>query len=211
MGGRILKIGKIYTSRIRATKSYHCWIENEMRANQNSQAQSHSNMKKMIGQPGSLVHNLIVSIEKGKFLSQPLPNPRGVHEIDSSWSKQQEKAKSIMTLWKGKQFDNKVKTPIKKASQAISLVQVTSKDSSPRDLEEDIPPPYIPKAPFPQRLVKPKQGTITNEIMEIFKQVSINILLLNDIKQVPAYAKFLKDLCTKKRQLYVHKKAFLTE
>ncbi|XP_038978855.1 uncharacterized protein LOC120109176, partial [Phoenix dactylifera] len=31
------------------------------------------------------------------------------------------------------------------------------------------------------------------------------------IKQIPSYAKFLKDLCTIKRKLYVQKKAFLTE
>ncbi|RVX07121.1 hypothetical protein CK203_030528 [Vitis vinifera] len=31
------------------------------------------------------------------------------------------------------------------------------------------------------------------------------------IKQVPTYAKFLKDLCTVKRGLNVNKKAFLTE
>ena len=31
------------------------------------------------------------------------------------------------------------------------------------------------------------------------------------IKQVPMYAKFLKDLCTEKRGLNVNKKAFLTE
>ena len=31
------------------------------------------------------------------------------------------------------------------------------------------------------------------------------------IKQVPTYAKFLKDLCTAKRGLNVDKKAFLTE
>ena len=31
------------------------------------------------------------------------------------------------------------------------------------------------------------------------------------IKQVPTYAKFLKDLCTVKRGLNVDKKAFLTE
>ena len=65
-----------------------------------------------------------------------------------------------MTLWKGKQFDNKVKTPVKKTSQVISLDQLTSKVSAPRDLEEDIPSPYIPKALFPQRFAKSKQGTM---------------------------------------------------
>ena len=39
----------------------------------------------------------------------------------------------------------------------------------------------------------------------------MNIPLLDMIKQVPNYAKFLKDLCTVKKGLDVNKKAFLTE
>ena len=41
--------------------------------------------------------------------------------------------------------------------------------------------------------------------------MKVNIPLLNMIKQVPTYAKILKDLCTVKRCLNVNKKAFLTE
>ena len=39
----------------------------------------------------------------------------------------------------------------------------------------------------------------------------MNIPLLDMIKQVPTYAKFLKDLCTVKKVLGINKKAFLTE
>ena len=49
------------------------------------------------------------------------------------------------------------------------------------------------------------------EILEVLKQVKVNIPLLDAIKQIPLYAKFLKDLCTVKRKLNVHKKAFLAE
>ena len=49
------------------------------------------------------------------------------------------------------------------------------------------------------------------EILEVLKQVKVNILLLDAIKKIPSYAKFLKDLCTVKRKLNVHKKAFLTK
>ena len=48
------------------------------------------------------------------------------------------------------------------------------------------------------------------EILEVFKQVKVNIPLLDAIKQIPLYAKFLKDLCIVKRKLNVHKKAFFT-
>ena len=50
-----------------------------------------------------------------------------------------------------------------------------------------------------------------SEILEVLRQVKVNILLLDLIKQVSTYAKFLKDLCTIKRGLNVSKKAFLTE
>ena len=41
--------------------------------------------------------------------------------------------------------------------------------------------------------------------------MKVNIPLLDMIKQVPTYAKFLKDLCIIKRGLNVSKKTFLTE
>ena len=41
------------------------------------------------------------------------------------------------------------------------------------------------------------------EIFEVLRQVKVNIPLLDMIKQVLAYAKFLKDLCTVKRGLNV--------
>ena len=39
----------------------------------------------------------------------------------------------------------------------------------------------------------------------------MNIPLLDAIKQIPPYAKFLKDLCTMKSKLGVHNDAFMTE
>ena len=41
--------------------------------------------------------------------------------------------------------------------------------------------------------------------------MKVNIPLLDIIKQVPTYAKFLEDLCTVKKGLGIEKKAFLTE
>ena len=48
-------------------------------------------------------------------------------------------------------------------------------------------------------------------MLEVLRQVKVNIPLLDMIKQVPTYAKFLKDLCIVKRGQNVDKKAFLTE
>ena len=65
--------------------------------------------------------------------------------------------------------------------------------------------------PFPQALKAKKKAINQAEILEVLRQVKINFPLLDMIKQVPTYAKFLKDLCTVKRRLNVDKKAFLTE
>ena len=46
-------------------------------------------------------------------------------------------------------------------------------------------------------------------ILEIFNQIKINVPLLDAIQQVPNYAKFLKDMCTKKRKTNMPKKVFL--
>ncbi|XP_027364507.1 uncharacterized protein LOC113871611 [Abrus precatorius] len=57
--------------------------------------------------------------------------------------------------------------------------------------------------PFPQRAIQPnkKFEETDKEIMETFKKVEVNIPLLDAIKQMPRYAKFLKDLCTNRRRL----------
>ncbi|XP_031280029.1 uncharacterized protein LOC116138449 [Pistacia vera] len=49
------------------------------------------------------------------------------------------------------------------------------------------------------------------EILEMFHKVEVNILLLDVIKQVPRYAKFLKELCTNKRKLNGDEKIIMGE
>uniref|UniRef100_A0A2N9HWI1 RNA-directed DNA polymerase n=1 Tax=Fagus sylvatica TaxID=28930 RepID=A0A2N9HWI1_FAGSY len=65
--------------------------------------------------------------------------------------------------------------------------------------------------PFPQALKTSRKLDSSPEILENLRQVRINLPLLHVIKQVPSYAKILKDLCTMKRKQNVKKTAFLTE
>ena len=69
----------------------------------------------------------------------------------------------------------------------------------------------VPLAPYPHRLRVPKKVNNHSEIYELFKQIKVNIPLLDGIKQILSYSKFLKDLCTVKRKLGVNKDAFMTE
>nr|GEV72725.1 hypothetical protein [Tanacetum cinerariifolium] len=73
--------------------------------------------------------------------------------------------------------------------------------------------------PYPEALEKlassrlAKKGPHSEDMWETFKQVKINLTLIDAIKQIPAYAKLLKDLCTQKRKLKatLPKKIDLTE
>ena len=78
-------------------------------------------------------------------------------------------------------------------------------------IDKDLPRSFIPKAPYLERLKAPKKNAQFAEIVEVFKQVQINIPFLDAIQQVPSYAKFLKDLVTINRKTNVPKKAYLTE
>ncbi|XP_024018437.1 uncharacterized protein LOC112090704 [Morus notabilis] len=78
--------------------------------------------------------------------------------------------------------------------------------------EKDDPTNVPVKVHFPQALCPTgKIPEHQSEILEHLTQVKINLPLLHVIKQVPAYAKVIKDLCTIKRKHHVKKTVFLTE
>ncbi|KAM1889595.1 hypothetical protein ACFX13_047560 [Malus domestica] len=55
--------------------------------------------------------------------------------------------------------------------------------------------------PFPSRFKQTKKEEAEKDILETFRKVQVNIPLLDAIKQVPRYAKFLKELCTTRRRI----------
>ncbi|CAN6586245.1 unnamed protein product [Malus baccata var. baccata] len=57
-----------------------------------------------------------------------------------------------------------------------------------------------PNAPFPRRFMQSKKDEIDKDILDTFRKVQVNIPLLDTIKQVPKYAKFLKELCTTRKK-----------
>ena len=59
---------------------------------------------------------------------------------------------------------------------------------------------HLPSMPFPSRFAKTRKEESDKQILDTFRKVQVNIPLLEAIKQVPKYAKFLKELCTTKRR-----------
>ncbi|CAM8997713.1 unnamed protein product [Rhodiola kirilowii] len=70
--------------------------------------------------------------------------------------------------------------------------------------ERPIPRTKTPKIsavlPFSVPARVPKQHVMDEDVFELFSKVKINIPLLEAIKQIPRYAKFLKELCTNQRR-----------
>ena len=150
------------------------------------------------------ITNMLEVQEKGRFPSQTLPNPKGVHEIGSSSNSRMDEVKAIITLRSGKEIEQtvpKIAEETRKGKEAEPERIIIREDS----MKKNMPPP------FPQALRGKKKITNQIEIWEVLRQVKVNIPLLDMIKQIPTYAKFLKDLCMVKRGLGIEKKAFLTE
>ena len=115
-----------------------------------------------------------------------------------------DEVKAVVTLRSGKELKPTDPALVK---SALTVVDPPLEEQSPSREERKI----SVSPPFPQALRKKKSSVNQTEMLEVLRQVKVNIPLLDMIKQVPTYTKFLKDLCTVKMGLNVNKKAFLTE
>jgi len=111
--------------------------------------------------------------------------------------------KSVITLRSDKVIEKLILEPCEKDDESISEGKegVESKHYK----EKTDSPPALP---FPHTMTKQRKVNHNTEILETFKQVRINIPLLDAIKQVPSCANFLKYLCTVNRKLNVKRKPF---
>ena len=138
------------------------------------------------------INKLLEGQERGRFPSQTLPNPKGIHEVGSSNNSGMDEVKAIITLRSGKEVDQPLPKPAKDSRQ--------EEEMQPEHilLEEDSMKYHIPP-PFPQALRGKKKATQQAGILEVLRQVKVNIPLLDLINQVPVYGKNFKDLCTIKK------------
>ncbi|XP_057962245.1 uncharacterized protein LOC131153806 [Malania oleifera] len=192
-------------------------------------SQSISQITQSIGDVKAQITKLNTTVgalqqEKDKFPSQTQANLVDQHSIASTsdFEVTMEHAKSI-TLRSGKKFERKIpQKDISKRNDEGSSSNVfkepihKSKSNEvmqePQEIEGE---KVVAKDPiiisYPRRLKAPQKGRCDVEMLELFQQVKVNIPLLDAIKQVPAYAKFLKGLCTVKRKHNMHSKVLLAE
>ncbi|KAM1647941.1 hypothetical protein COP1_009288 [Malus domestica] len=150
--------------------------------------------------------------DQGRLPSSTVANPKGGFET----------AKAI-TLRSGKQVgtepqasktsheedeklqfeENTQATPTARREPPLPQPSCTSNPyNSAKVSSIPISPSSLPlNVPFPGRLKQSKKEENEKDILETFRKVQVNIPLLDAIKQVPRYAKFLKELCTTRRRI----------
>ncbi|XP_048229538.1 uncharacterized protein LOC125370012 [Ricinus communis] len=109
---------------------------------------------------------------------------------------------SAIVLRSGKEIPSRL-IPLKE-SEVSKEKEETASSKASHGVKFDPPLPlssHTPLPHFPSRLAKPKEDEQEKEILDTFRKVEINISLLDAVKQIPKYAKFLKELCTNKRRM----------
>ncbi|CAJ2661974.1 unnamed protein product [Trifolium pratense] len=85
--------------------------------------------------------------------------------------------------------------PEKKKKKTVASSSAPEPPSVTIETEPEKKRVYVPPIPFPQRVQKNIKKTVEEdkEILDVFRKCAVNIPLLDAIKQIPKYAKFLKD------------------
>ena len=158
--------------------------------------------------------------KKGKkvtFTEQATTNPRNqaalstqTHNINHVHIDEEaiESALAISCLQSGKALPDQYKDhPFHQGSNEEKETPIIiEQDSDLEDEEEHVtaepnPNKYKPPVPYPQALNRPKakNSETDDNLLDAFKKVMITIPLIEAIKYIPSYAKFLKDICTPHR------------
>ncbi|XP_070057107.1 uncharacterized protein [Nicotiana tomentosiformis] len=67
--------------------------------------------------------------------------------------------------------------------------------------EESNESEHMPALPFPQKLYREKLNKQFERFLELLRQVNVSLPFIEVLSQMPAYAKFLKEILTKKRKI----------
>ncbi|CAN6577079.1 unnamed protein product [Malus baccata var. baccata] len=93
----------------------------------------------------------------------------------------------------------KVETPL---PQALCDPKSSNLSNRGKNVSNPVPTNIFPSnVPFPNKFKQTKKEEAEKDILETFRKVQVNIPLLDAIKQVLRYAKFLKELCTTRKRI----------
>ncbi|XP_031105706.1 uncharacterized protein LOC116010433 [Ipomoea triloba] len=153
---------------------------------QQFQQETRTSIQHLESQMSQLASTVSRLESQGKLASQTIVNPK--------------QNVSAITLRSGKGLEEhtQVRKTLNRDEENEKEVHQPQNDQKPI---KEHPKSLVIPPPFPSRLAKSKKAEEEKEIFETFRKVEVNIPLLDAIKQIPRYAKFLKELCTNKRKL----------
>ncbi|XP_004308573.1 PREDICTED: uncharacterized protein LOC101292944 [Fragaria vesca subsp. vesca] len=151
--------------------------------NPRGQTNNMKDIAELKNQVGKIMDFMGKFSESGKLPPSTVPNPKSNFE-----------SAKIVAIRSGRVF-NEVPKKVQKKAQ-VAQEEEDEVGISKNDLEAD---PAISKVEA-KLFQKSKKEESDQAILEVFKKVQVNIPLIDCITQVPKYAKFLKELCTTRRQ-----------
>ncbi|PIN01369.1 DNA-directed DNA polymerase [Handroanthus impetiginosus] len=154
---------------------------------QQFQQETRKSIQDLEKQVGQLATSLNRLESQGKLPSQTVINPK--------------QNASAITLRNGKELKEPTNKAKKCSPEEEAEKEIATSPSQSQKPEGELPNSVVVQPPFPERFSKSKKQEEEKEILETFRKVEVNIPLLDAIKQIPRYAKFLKELCTNKKKL----------
>jgi len=140
------------------------------------------NLKKQMGQLALSVGKLEAQMN-GKLSSQAL-NPKENVSVITLWSEKE------LEEQRSKQIEMKEEEEIEKKHPIPPQTKI--KTNTPKVSSNSMNSSFKKIPPFLLSSSRSKKEDKEKEILEVFKKVELNIPLIDAIKQIPKYAKFLK-------------------
>ena len=158
------------------------------------QKNTSASLKNLETQVGQLALN-VPNQNKETFPSDTQKNPKDCMAIQLRSGKDLSSNKKTEGIEETEAEKEKTEEKEEKNSQLEQL-----KKSNDQKKKEGVPA-YTPAVPFPQRLHKSRREEQFSKFLDIFKKIEINIPFVEVISQMPLYAKFLKEILSKKRKI----------
>ncbi|XP_075077572.1 uncharacterized protein LOC107809821 [Nicotiana tabacum] len=118
---------------------------------------------------------------------------------------------SAITLRTGRELEE---VPKKRKDKPVLEGELIPKATQEVKKDDTISAPVNvprPPPPFPQRLQKKNDDGMFNKFLSMLSQIQLNILLVDAIRDIPKYAKYIKDIVANKRRLTEFETVALTE
>ena len=158
------------------------------------QKNTSASLKNLETQVGQLVLNM-PNQSKGTLPSDTQKNPKDCMAVQLRSGKEvgNNRKKERKEETKAEQEEN--------GKEGEKSIQTEQPEGSNEQKQKEGVPAYTPTVPFPQRLQKAKREEQFSRFLDIFKKIEINIPFVEVINQMPTYAKFLKEILSKKRKI----------